>query len=125
MCPSPIVKAAMLLLVTEFAAAFVGHYLVIGALHAAGAGKHVGDRAGRWIGYLERILIATFAFMGLTSQTVFIFATKAAVISYRIPKSADAKEQKSSAEYMLIGSMASYFVGLLFGLLGHALRTYF
>lgn len=71
---------------------------------------------GKWLGYFERALVALFVCLGFVSQTIFIFAVKAAVIGYRLPE--DKNHQKDWAEYMLLGTMISYFIGLVIGLFG-------
>ena len=74
------------------------------------------DGTGKWIGYFERALVTLFVCLGLTAQTVFIFAVKAAVIGYRLPEDKD--RRKKVAEYMLLGSVVSYFLALIIGLCG-------
>ncbi len=71
---------------------------------------------GKWLGYFERALVALFACLGFASQTIFIFAVKAAVMGYRLPDDKDHK--KEMAEYMLLGTMISYFIALCIGILG-------
>jgi len=71
---------------------------------------------GKWLGYFERALVALFTCLGLVSQTVFIFAVKAAVLGYRLPD--DKEHRKRVAEYMLLGTMISYFFALCIGILG-------
>jgi len=71
---------------------------------------------GKWLGYFERALVALFVCLGLVSQTIFIFAVKAAVIGYRLPE--DKNHRKNMAEYMLLGTMISYFIALAIGLIG-------
>lgn len=70
----------------------------------------------KWLGYFERALIALFVCLGLASQTVFIFAVKAAVLGYRLPEDKD--HRKHMAEYMLLGTMISYFIALVIGFCG-------
>ena len=71
---------------------------------------------GKWLGYFERALVALFACLGLASQTIFIFAVKAAVMGYRLPEGKE--HRKEMAEYMLLGTMISYFIALCIGILG-------
>jgi hypothetical protein len=77
------------------------------------------DGTGKWIGYFERALITLFVCLGLASQTIFIFAVKAAVMGYRLPE--DKERRKKVAEYMLLGTMISYFSALVIGLCGRLL----
>lgn len=95
----------------------LGHFLVIASLRIANI-KVKDERGGvvRWIGYFERALVVLFVCLGLTAQTVFIFAVKAAVLGYRLPTDKD--EQRNMAEYMLLGTMVSYFFALVIGLCG-------
>lgn len=74
------------------------------------------DGTGKWIGYSERALVTLFVCLGLIAQTVFIFAVKAAVMGYRLPEDKD--RRKKVAEYMLLGTMISYFLALIIGLCG-------
>jgi hypothetical protein len=74
------------------------------------------NETGKWLGFFERALVALFVCLGLVSQTVFIFAVKAAVLGYRLPDDKD--DRKHMAEYMLLGTMISYFVALIIGLCG-------
>lgn len=106
---------AFIIMIAAMMSAFVGHWPVIRILKKAGANKI--DSAGRWIGYLERALITLFVALNLTTETVFIFATKAAFMAYRLPKDDEPSKQKAKAEYMLIGTLASYLVALIFGLI--------
>lgn len=102
---------------TVILAVSLGHFLVLAFFKMANL-KVKEERGGiaRWMGYSERALVALFVCLGLTSQTVFIFAVKAAVLGYRLPKSKD--EQRNMAEYMLLGTMISYFFALIIGLCG-------
>lgn len=103
----------LVILTFTFMAAWVGHFPVIGILKRAGMSNHC-DATGRWVGYLERALITLFVATGHTTETVFIFATKAAFMGYRMPKDGDGKQ---TAEYMMIGTMASYITAVVLGLI--------
>lgn len=103
----------------------LGHLIVINFLRITKLSPEgaTNNNASRWIGYLERALIAFFVCLNLTTQTIFIFATKAAVMGYRIPKDVPSDKQKTEAEYMLIGTMVSYLVALMFGFMGNAIMN--
>lgn len=100
-----------------FASGFLGHYLVVLGLKLSGHSSG-SDKSARWIGYLERILVTTFVLAGLSKESVFIFAVKAAVIGLRVPSDLKPDQKKKNAEYMLIGTMLSYLVALAFGFAG-------
>ncbi len=107
----------LIIVSTVALAVSLGHFLVAAFFKIANI--QVKDERGgvvRWIGYFERALVALFVCLGLTAQTVFIFAVKAAVLGYRLP--ADKDEQRNMAEYMLLGTMISYFFALVIGLCG-------
>jgi hypothetical protein len=104
--------------VCVFISSFWGHNLVTIFLVKMGflqQGQE--DYKGKIIGYLERAIVTLFVLNGLMSQTVFIFAIKAAVMTYRISL-LEKEEQKDKAEYMLIGTMFSYLTAIVIGLLG-------
>ncbi len=101
---------------TILVAAIGGHLLFWIFFKAARIKSRDDDGTGKWLGYFERALVALFACLGLVSQTVFIFAVKAAVLGYRLPE--DKEHRKHVAEYMLLGTMISYFIALCIGILG-------
>lgn len=101
---------------TILVAAIGGHLLFWIFFKAAKIKSDDDNGPGKWLGYFERALIALFACLGLASQTVFIFAVKAAVLGYRLPEDKD--HRKHVAEYMLLGTMISYFIALCIGILG-------
>jgi hypothetical protein len=113
------VKEAGLLVAAILMAIYFGHYLVRKILAFAGyGGPH--EKAAMWIGFLERALVSMFAFLGMGAATVFIFAVKVGIMSYRIlPTDSD---KKRTSEYMLIGTMTSYFMGMVFGYFGLFLK---
>jgi hypothetical protein len=78
------------------------------------------DKAGRAIGFLERALVSLFVMTGHLEATVFIFAAKAGVLSFRLP-TRTAENRKQTVEYMLIGTMISYLVAIVFGYAGKLL----
>lgn len=102
--------------VTVIASAFIGHVFVWLFLKVAGNQIKDNSGTGKWLGFFERALVSLFVCLGLISQTVFIFAVKAAVLGYRLPE--DKEHRKNMAEYMLLGTMISYFVALIIGLCG-------
>lgn len=108
--------------ITLFLSSALGHLLVMKFLKITKLNSEglTNKNISKWIGYLERALVSFFVCLDLTSQTVFIFATKAAVMAYRIPKDLPTDKQKLAAEYMLIGTMVSYLIALMFGFLGNA-----
>ncbi|GEM_PF-2040341 len=109
---SPIIEKGVFVSAALLSAALIGHVPTVLMLRLSGNSKR--DRSGVWIGFIERALIALFVLLGYTAETVFIFATKTAVIGYRIP--AEPGKQKKAVEYMLIGTMASYLSAVLIGL---------
>ncbi len=101
---------------TILVSAFGGHFLFWLFYKAAKIKIHNDNGTGKWLGYCERALVALFACLGLVSQTVFIFAIKAAVLGYRLPEDKD--HRKDVVEYMLLGTMISYFIALCIGIFG-------
>ena len=98
----------------------LGHILVMIILKKAEV--PITDSKARWIGYLERSLVTLFVAFGYATETVYIFAVKAAFIAYRLPRGEKKEtERKKMAEYMLIGSLASYLIALIFGFFGKKL----
>lgn len=67
--------------------------------------------AGRWIGYLERILILTFIFTGNVEGIGFLLAAKSV---FRFGELNRAKDIKVT-EYVLIGTFASFAIAILIG----------
>ncbi len=102
--------------ITVVASALIGHAFVWLFLKIAGNQVKDSNGTGKWLGFFERALVSLFVCLGLISQTVFIFAVKAAVLGYRLPD--DKEHRKNVAEYMLLGTMISYFVALVIGLCG-------
>lgn len=101
---------------TVLVAAFVGHFLFRLLFWMAQIEINDANGNGKWLGFFERALIALFVFLNFIPQTVFIFAIKAAILSYRLP---DKKhERRNISEYMLLGTMISYFIALCIGLVG-------
>lgn len=75
---------------------------------AASQGLH---NAGKWIGYLERILILTFIFSNNIEGIGFLLAAKSV---FRFGELNKAKDLKIT-EYVLIGTFASFTIAILIG----------
>ena len=69
-------------------------------------------KAGQWIGYIERILILTFVFVGSFEGIGFLLAAKSV---FRFGELNKAKEIQTT-EYVLIGTLASFAIAILTGL---------
>lgn len=67
--------------------------------------------AGKWIGYLERILILTFIFSDNIEGIGFLLAAKSV---FRFGELSKAKDIKIT-EYVLIGTFASFTIAILIG----------
>jgi len=118
---------AVIILIAIVSAVGFGHLLTTWTIKLLPNQYKNNDPIGKWIGFLERALIACFVCIGLVKETVFIFAVKSAVISFRLPKEPDVdwRKRKEIAEYMLVGTMASYLWALLFGLIGKSFWGYY
>lgn len=71
------------------------------------------QNAGKWIGYLERVLILTFILIGKIEMIGFLLAAKSI---FRFGELNKSKEIKTT-EYVLIGTFASFTIAILWGLL--------
>lgn len=67
--------------------------------------------AGKWIGYLERILILTFIFTHNIEGIGFLLAAKSVFRFGELNKAKDIK----ITEYVLIGTFASFTIAILIG----------
>lgn len=67
--------------------------------------------AGKWIGYLERVLILTFIFTKNVEGIGFLLAAKSVFRFGELNKSRDIK----ITEYVLIGTFASFTIAILVG----------
>lgn len=67
--------------------------------------------AGKWIGYLERVLILTFVFTGNIEGVGFLLAAKSVFRFGELNKAKDIK----TTEYVLIGTFASFTTAILLG----------
>ena len=68
--------------------------------------------AGKWIGYIERILILSFVLIGNVESVGFLLAAKSV---FRFGELNKAKEIRTT-EYVLIGTLASFTLAILTGL---------
>ena len=68
--------------------------------------------AGKWIGYIERVLILTFVLIGNVESVGFLLAAKSV---FRFGELNKAKEIRTT-EYVLIGTLASFTIAILTGL---------
>ncbi|MFI3240120.1 MAG: DUF3307 domain-containing protein [Bacteroidales bacterium] len=69
--------------------------------------------AGKWIGYIERVLIITFILSGNISAVGFLLAAKSV---FRFGELRDSNDIKTT-EYVLIGTLVSFAIATLIGLL--------
>ena len=67
--------------------------------------------AGKWIGYIERVLVLTFVITGNIEAVGFLLAAKSI---FRFGDLNKAKEIKIT-EYVLLGTLASFSIALLIG----------
>ncbi|MGL5681816.1 MAG: DUF3307 domain-containing protein [Marinifilaceae bacterium] len=67
--------------------------------------------AGKWIGYLERLLIITFMLCGKMEAVGFLLAAKSIFRYGELSKSNDIK----MTEYVLIGTLSSFTIAILVG----------
>lgn len=67
--------------------------------------------AGKWIGYIERVLILTFIFTGNVEGIGFLLAAKSVFRFGDLNKASDIKV----TEYVLIGTFASFAVAIMIG----------
>lgn len=68
--------------------------------------------AGKWIGYLERILILTFILTGNMGGVGFLLAAKSIFRFGELSKTQDIR----TTEYVLIGTLASFSIATIIGL---------
>jgi len=69
--------------------------------------------AGKWIGYLERILVMTFILIDSLEGVGFLLAAKSV---FRFGELSKAKEIKTT-EYVMIGTLSSFALSILIGVL--------
>lgn len=70
-------------------------------------------QAGKYIGYLERFIITTFVLLGQYTAISFVLMAKSVFRLNNIKN----KEDKELAEYIIIGTLASFSIALFIGLL--------
>ena len=68
--------------------------------------------AGKWIGYIERVFILTFVFVGSFEEIGFLLPAKSV---FRFGELSKAKEIRTT-EYVLIGTLASFTIAILTGI---------
>ncbi|MDZ7714876.1 MAG: DUF3307 domain-containing protein [Balneolaceae bacterium] len=71
------------------------------------------DRAGTWIGYLERIIILTFILLQQYSAIGFLIAAKSI---FRFSGGVKEPHERKYAEYILIGTLISFSLAILLGI---------
>ncbi len=69
------------------------------------------DNGGLWIGRLERLLIFIFVMIGLPSGIGFLVAAKS------ILRFSDTRDDQKMAEYVLIGTLISFCLAIIFAYL--------
>jgi hypothetical protein len=69
------------------------------------------DKAGMWIGQLERILILTFILISQIEALGFLIAAKS-ILRVSVKK----KEERKLTEYVLIGTMLSFSTAIFIGI---------
>jgi hypothetical protein len=71
------------------------------------------NKAGTWIGYLERIIILTFLIVGQFSAIGFLIAAKSI---FRFSGRSDDNHARKHAEYIIIGTFMSFLFAVLVGM---------
>lgn len=69
--------------------------------------------AGTWIGYIERIIILTFILIGEYSAIGFLIAAKSI---FRFSGGVKDQKERKHAEYILIGTLISFSLAILLGI---------
>lgn len=67
--------------------------------------------AGKWIGQIERILILTFVFINKFEAIGFLITAKS------IFRFSEINKERKEAEYILIGTLLSFALSIVWGLL--------
>lgn len=73
--------------------------------------------AGKWIGYIERVLALTFILIGSIEGVGFLLAAKSV---FRFGDLNKANEIRIS-EYVLIGTLSSFTIAVLIGIVAKSL----
>ena len=76
------------------------------------------DNGGLWIGRLERLLIFMFVMLGMPSGIGFLVAAKS------ILRFSNTRDDQKMAEYVLIGTLTSFSLAILFAYLAKAGLSY-
>ncbi len=76
------------------------------------------EDAGRWIGAFERTLILTFVLINQFSGIGFLIAAKSILRFGEIKN----KAQRKDAEYILLGTMISFIIAIITGLLINSIK---
>ncbi len=74
--------------------------------------------AGKWIGIIERILVLTFTLAGKYEAIGFLLAAKSV---FRFGDLKEAKDRKRT-EYILIGTLLSFTISIMLGLIINYLK---
>lgn len=69
--------------------------------------------AGQWIGYIERVLIFTFVIIGSIEGVGFLLAAKSVFRFGELNKASEIR----TTEYVLIGTLASFTIAILIGII--------
>lgn len=70
------------------------------------------DKAGMWIGQLERILTLTFILLAQFQALGFLIAAKS-ILRISVKK----KQERKLTEYVLIGTMLSFSISIFMGII--------
>lgn len=120
---TPFLLKSLVVLGTLFLTAWGGHQLTYRFLTLTGLFPPNHDekqqRISMWIGISERLVVSVLTMFGAIVVTVFVFATKAAVMSTRLD-GVTKEEKRQTTEFIFIGTLVSYLFGMLFGLAGQA-----
>ena len=73
------------------------------------------ERAGFWIGALERVLILTFMLLSRFEAIGFLIAAKS-IFRFGDIRSSESRKQ---TEYILIGTMISFLIAIILGIAAH------
>lgn len=78
------------------------------------------EKAGLWIGRLERVLILTFILLNHFEAIGFLIAAKS-ILRFGETRAPDSRKE---AEYILIGTMISFVIAIILGILGRWMLQY-
>jgi hypothetical protein len=91
--------------------------MIVRLVYSRKVDKTTGLKAGKWIGYLERILV-TFILTGNIEGVGFLLAAKSI---FRFGELSKASEIKPTV-YILIGTLASFSIAIIVGLIKLQIR---